>query len=68
MFLLEHSPIPALRVVEVTETDQAIELSGVLRTYYHKQLAQTAVSPMAGGRHIVNNIRVAKRLPHGAGG
>ena len=60
MFALEQSPIAALRCVDAIETDEAIELSGVVRSFYHKQLAQTAVLPVAAGRVVINNILVRK--------
>ena len=66
MLTLLQSPTPALRYIEVVETDEAIELSGTVRSFYHKQLAQTAVLPQSGGREIINRIRVAKPMRLGS--
>lgn len=57
---LRQSPISALHSLEVTETDDAIVLTGRVSSYYYKQLAQETVISIAGNREVVNNIRVLK--------
>ena len=60
MSALRQSPISALHNLEVTETDEAIILTGRVGSYYYKQLAQETVISIAGQREVVNNIRVLK--------
>jgi osmotically-inducible protein OsmY len=55
---LRQSPIPALRVLQVEETDREIVLSGSVASYYMKQLAQEAVMPLLGDRVLCNRILV----------
>jgi hypothetical protein len=55
---LRHSPIPALRKLEVEETDGEIVLSGTVASFYLKQLAQEAILPLLGQRGLVNRVRV----------
>lgn len=60
MMTLQQSPIAALRAIDVVETEEAIELSGTVRSFYHKQLAQSVAATSARGREIINNIHVHK--------
>jgi len=55
---LRHSPIPALRQLEVEETDAAIVLSGTVTSFYLKQLAQETIMPLVGQRGLVNQVAV----------
>lgn len=57
---LRHSPIPALRKLDVAETDAEIVLSGTVASFYLKQLAQEAILPLVGQRGLVNRVRVHK--------
>jgi hypothetical protein len=55
---LRQSPIPALRKLQVEETDLEVVLSGSVSSYYLKQLAQETVMPLLGGRELLNRVRV----------
>jgi hypothetical protein len=55
---LRESPLPVLRTLGVTETGDEITLSGVVNSYYYKQLAQEAVIPILGGRRLLNRVVV----------
>jgi hypothetical protein len=55
---LRHSPIPALRQLEVEETDAGVVLSGTVTSFYLKQLAQETVLPLVGQRGLVNRVHV----------
>jgi hypothetical protein len=55
---LRHSPIPALRQLEVQETDAGLVLSGTVTSFYLKQLAQETVLPLVGHRGLVNQVHV----------
>jgi osmotically-inducible protein OsmY len=57
---LRQSPIPALRHLQVEETDREVVLSGSVTTYYMKQLAQEAVMPLLGDRQLQNRVRVVR--------
>jgi osmotically-inducible protein OsmY len=57
---LRQSPVPALRNVEVFECEGRIILSGKLRSYYLKQLAQEAVLQVVSNAPVDNQIRVEK--------
>jgi osmotically-inducible protein OsmY len=55
---LQHSPYRAIRRVGCIYSDGTLTLSGVVPTYHYKQLAQTAVSEIAGVQRVVNQIDV----------
>lgn len=55
---LRDSPLPLLRTLSVTETDNEVIISGVVNTYYNKQLAQEAVIPILAGRRLLNHVVV----------
>lgn len=55
---LLDSPLPPLRTLGVTETDNEVTISGVVNSYYYKQLAQEAVIPILGGRRLLNRVVV----------
>jgi len=57
---LRQSPIPALRRLQVEETEQAIILSGAVSTYYLKQLAQETIMPLRGARELHNRVAVIR--------
>lgn len=57
---LRRSTIPVLRRINVRETDKFIILTGRVRTYYQKQLAQQAVMPYLAGRRLVNRVVVLR--------
>ncbi|TWT75141.1 BON domain-containing protein [Allorhodopirellula solitaria] len=59
--VLAESSVSELRRLRVEESDQSIYLSGRVRSFYHKQLAQEAIRPVADGRQVVNRVDVCDR-------
>jgi BON domain len=57
---IRQSPIPALRKLDVEETDAEIVLSGTVGSFYLKQLAQEAILPLLGPRGLVNRVQVRR--------
>ena len=57
---LLHSPIPALRKLQVEVSDGGMVLSGSVPTYYLKQLAQETILPFLERRDLVNRITVSR--------
>src|SRR6266481_5792822 len=57
---LLHSPIPALRKLQVEISDGGVVLSGSVSSYYLKQLAQETVLPFLERRDLVNRITVTR--------
>jgi len=57
---LRQCAIPALRQLQIAESDQEIVLSGSVQSYYHKQLAQETIMPILGTRRLCNQIRVVR--------
>ncbi|MCC9642536.1 BON domain-containing protein [Rhodopirellula sp. JC740] len=55
---LAESNVAELRFLRVDESDHEICLTGRVRSFYHKQLAQEAIRPVAGGRQVVNRVCV----------
>jgi hypothetical protein len=55
---LTTSPLPQLRRLVVTTTEQEIVITGRVSSYYLKQLAQEALRPTVGDRRIVNHVEV----------
>jgi hypothetical protein len=57
---LANSPICELRDLSVEQRDGALLISGVVSSFYHKQLAQEAVRAVCRGLEIelVNSIKV----------
>jgi len=47
-----------LRQLRVDRTENEIQLSGQVRSFYHKQLAQEAVRPVMAGMQLVNRVDV----------
>ena len=56
--ILASSSVAELRRVRVDETAGELQLSGTVRSFYHKQLAQETVRPVAGGLQLVNTLDV----------
>jgi len=48
-----------LRGLDVTETETEVVLTGIVRTYYLKQMAQELARPALGGRRLRNRVVVA---------
>lgn len=55
---LRDSPLPSLRTLSVSETLDEVTISGVVNSYYYKQLAQEAVIPILAGRRLHNRVLV----------
>ena len=55
---LAASPIFALHEITVKRAGDALLLSGIVTSFYHKQLAQEAVRAVAEGVEVVNSIDV----------
>lgn len=57
---LAKSAVSELRRLHVRESDQSIYLSGRVRSFYHKQLAQEAIRLVAAGRQVINRVDVCE--------
>lgn len=57
---LLHSPIPALRKLQVEVSEGGIVLSGRVSSYYLKQLAQETILPFLESRDLLNRITVVR--------
>jgi hypothetical protein len=57
---LSNSPIFELRDLRVEQADEGLVISGIVSSFYHKQLAQEVVRATCEGAEIelVNAIRV----------
>ena len=56
--VLSRSPVRDLRRIRVDGQADHLKLSGKVRSYYHKQLAQETVRGVARGMRLVNQIQV----------
>jgi hypothetical protein len=56
--LLRENPVNDLRRLDVTETEAEIVISGIVASYYLKQMAQEAVRPALNGRRLRNRVIV----------
>ncbi|MEO1526596.1 MAG: BON domain-containing protein [Planctomycetota bacterium] len=59
--VLAKSSVPELRNLRVDEESNELQLHGRVRSFYHKQLAQEAVLPLAGNLQVVNHVDVQKQ-------
>ncbi|MEL6106252.1 MAG: BON domain-containing protein [Planctomycetota bacterium] len=59
--VLARSSVPELRNLRVDEESNELQLHGRVRSFYHKQLAQEAVLPLAGNMQVVNHVDVQKK-------
>jgi hypothetical protein len=57
---LRHSPIPALRRLDLEETDRSVVITGSVSSYYLKQLAQETILPVLSGRELRNHVNVVR--------
>ena len=57
--VLANSSVAELRTLRVDKTETELQLSGRVRSFYHKQLAQETVRPVAGGMQVVNRVMVS---------
>ena len=55
---LVSSPFYELRELHVEWRDEALQLSGCVSSYYHKQLAQEVVRSVCGNTLVINSICV----------
>ena len=55
---LDSCPVYALRELRVEQQGDSLLISGMVRSFYHKQLAQEVVRAVAEGCEVVNTIRV----------
>ncbi len=60
---LANSPIYELRDLQVEQRDGALLISGVVSSFYHKQLAQEVVRSVCKGIDLVNSIVVRGARP-----
>ena len=56
---LRHAGYAPLGRLSVTTTGGTVVLTGTVRSYYHKQLAQEAVLGLPGVEAVRNEVRVA---------
>lgn len=55
---LSASPVFALRDLRVDQKGEQLLISGLVSSFYHKQLAQEVVRAVAEGVEVVNSITV----------
>lgn len=55
---LSASPVFALRDLRVDQRGEQLLISGLVSSFYHKQLAQEVVRAVAEGIEVVNSITV----------
>ena len=55
---LAKSSVRELRQLRVDHNANNLQLTGRVRSFYHKQLAQEAVRSVAGGLQVVNRVDV----------
>lgn len=56
--ILAKSSVRELRQLRVDEDENILQLSGSVSSFYHKQLAQETVRPVAAGMQVVNRVHV----------
>ena len=56
--LLRDNPVNDLRRLEVIETDSDVTITGIVTSYYLKQMAQETVRPALNGRRLRNKVLV----------
>jgi hypothetical protein len=56
--LLRDNAVNDLRRLEVTESETEIVITGIVTSYYLKQMAQEAVRPALNGRKLKNKVIV----------
>ncbi len=55
---LADSPFYELRELHVNQREQTLFLSGIVTSFYHKQLAQEVVRSVCKGIEVINSIQV----------
>ncbi len=58
---LSASPLPELRRLVVTTTEDEVVITGRVSSYYLKQLAQESIRGTVGGRRLLNRVAVVGR-------
>ena len=58
--VLTGSPLPQLRRLVVTVSEEEVVITGQVPSYYLKQLAQEAVRPAVGQRRLRNRVEVCR--------
>jgi hypothetical protein len=56
--LMRENPVSDLRRLDVLESESEIVISGIVSSYYLKQMAQEAVRPALSGRRLRNKVIV----------
>jgi hypothetical protein len=56
---LADSPFYELRELQVEQRENALYISGIVSSFYHKQLAQEVVRTVCKGIEVINSIQVA---------
>lgn len=56
---LTRSPLGQLRRLIVIADDQQVVITGMVTSYYMKQMAQETVRPLVGARQLLNHVEVA---------
>ena len=56
--LLRDNPVNDLRRLEVIEADHELIITGIVTSYYLKQMAQETVRPVLAGRRLRNKVLV----------
>ena len=59
--VLANSSVAELRKLRVDENADKLQLSGQVRSFYHKQLAQETIRTVAGGMQVVNRVDVCSK-------
>jgi hypothetical protein len=59
--MLRQSPLPDLRRLHVDEDEFEVIISGIVPSYYLKQLAQETVRSGLGDRQLRNRVAVVKK-------
>ena len=56
--LMRENPVNDLRRLDVCESEAEIVISGIVSSYYLKQMAQEAIRPALSGRRLRNQVIV----------
>jgi osmotically-inducible protein OsmY len=59
--ILAKSSVRELRQIRVDGSANELQLSGSVRSFYHKQLAQETVRSVAAGMQLVNRVDVCAK-------
>jgi len=58
--VLNLSPLPQLRRLVVTVSEEEVIITGEVSSFYLKQLAQEAMRPTLGDRRLLNLVEVSR--------